>query len=82
MARRRGAAAPAAGVGQLDQAAPAVVRGELRGKRAICDYTQRGWQTLLLLQRQRGFPMALVGGVWCSTTQLIDAWHRRQLRRR
>lgn len=55
---------------------------ELRNKRAICEYTGRAWETLLMLKKTARFPMEKIGRTWVSDTAEIDRWRILRLRRR
>lgn len=43
-------------------------------KKAICDYTERPWETIYPLIMEEKFPAIKIKGRWESLTYLIDEW--------
>jgi hypothetical protein len=46
----------------------------LSGVKAICDYTERPWETIYPLIIEENFPAIKIKGRWESLTYLIDEW--------
>jgi hypothetical protein len=51
----------------------------LTGKKNICNFVGRSWDTVERWIRERGFPARKIDGVWESDSELITAWRRRQI---
>lgn len=54
----------------------------LAGMKSICAYFNRSESTVLMLIRTAGFPAKKIGGIWESTTELIDEWRRKKINRK
>lgn len=51
----------------------------LVGRKSICTYCSRSWQTVRLWIREEKFPAAFLNGVWESNTKLIDDWKEKKI---
>lgn len=51
----------------------------LTGKKNICNFMGRSWDTVERWIRDREFPARKIDGIWESDSELITAWRRRQI---
>ena len=51
----------------------------LTGKKNICNFLGRSWDTVERWIREKGFPARKIDGVWESDSELITNWRRRQI---
>jgi len=51
----------------------------LTGKKNICNFMGRSWDTVERWIRERGFPATKIDGIWESDSELITLWRRRQV---
>jgi hypothetical protein len=52
----------------------------LSGVKAIREYTERPWETILPLIEEDHFPAIKIRGRWESLTNLIDEWFAEKIR--
>ena len=48
----------------------------LTGKKNICNFLGRSWDTVERWIREKGFPARKIDGVWESDSELITAWRQ------
>jgi hypothetical protein len=53
----------------------------LSGVKAIREYTERPWETILPLIKEENFPAIKIKGRWESLTYLIDEWFAKKIRK-
>jgi len=53
----------------------------LSGVKAIREYTERPWETILPLIVEENFPAIKIRGRWESLTYLIDEWFAERIRK-
>ena len=51
----------------------------LTGKKNICNFLGRSWDTVERWIREEGFPARKIDGVWESDSELITNWRRSQI---
>ena len=51
----------------------------LTGKKNICNFLGRSWDTVERWIREKEFPACKIDGVWESDSELITNWRRRQI---
>ena len=51
----------------------------LTGKKNICNFLGRSWDTVERWIREKGFPARKIDGVWESDSELITNWRRSQI---
>ncbi|MDD5643281.1 MAG: hypothetical protein PHX53_16635 [Syntrophales bacterium] len=51
----------------------------LTGKKNICNFLGRSWDTVERWIREREFPARKIDGVWESDSALITEWRRNQI---
>ena len=51
----------------------------ISGKKNICNFLGRSWDTVERWIREREFPARKIDGIWESDSELITEWRRSQI---
>ena len=51
----------------------------LTGKKEICNFVRRSWNTIEEWILKLGFPAKKINGIWESDSELITLWRRKQI---
>lgn len=55
------------------------IRDGLRSMKEICEFTGYSRRVVIKLKSELNFPMALIGGKWESSKNMIEDWRKKVL---